>query len=122
MTVGEVAGKMNVTVWTLQHYDKQGLLPPSSISEGRRRLYTDKDIVKIHQILSLKHLGFLLDDIKKWLISLNTPSEIASALAEQATTVQKKIEMLPESLRELEILRKEMLQMESVDFKNMRIS
>ncbi len=117
MTVGEVAEKMNVTVRTLQHYDKQGVLPPSSISEGGRRLYTDKDIVKLHQILSLKHLGFSLDDIKNRLISLDTPSEIASALAEQAATVQKKIEMLSESLRELEILREEVLQMESVDFK-----
>lgn len=117
MTVGEVAGKMNITVRTLQHYDKQGLLPPSSISEGGRRLYTDKDILKLYQILSLKHLGFSLDDIKNRLISLDTPSEIASALAEQAATVQKKIEKLSESLRELEILREEVLQMESVDFK-----
>ena len=64
MTVGEVAKKMNVTVRTLQHYDKEGLLSPSSISEGGRRLYTDQDIVKLHQILSLKHLGFSLNDIQ----------------------------------------------------------
>ena len=53
MTVGEVAKKMDVTVRTLQHYDREGLLSPSAISEGGRRLYTDKDIVKLHQILSL---------------------------------------------------------------------
>lgn len=45
MTVGEVAKKMNTTVRTLQHYDREGLLSPSSVSEGGRRLYTDKDIV-----------------------------------------------------------------------------
>ena len=50
MTVGEVAKKMDVTVRTLQHYDREGLLSPSAISEGGRRLYTDKDIVKLHQI------------------------------------------------------------------------
>ena len=53
MTVGEVAKKMDVTVRTLQHYDKEGLLSPSAMSDGGRRLYTDKDIVKLHQILSL---------------------------------------------------------------------
>ena len=77
MTVGEAAKKMDVTVRTLQHYDREGLLSPSAMSEGGRRLYTDKDMVKLHQILSLKHLGFSLDDIKNRLIPLDTPAEIA---------------------------------------------
>ena len=49
MTVGEVAKKMGVTVRTLQYYDREGLFSPSAISEGGRRLYTDKDIIKLHQ-------------------------------------------------------------------------
>ena len=57
MTVGEVAKKMGVTVRTLQYYDKEGLLSPSAESEGGRRLYTDKDLVMLHQIISLKSLG-----------------------------------------------------------------
>lgn len=117
MTVGEVAKKMDVTVRTLQHYDREGLLSPSSVSEGGRRLYTDKDIVKLHQVLSLKHLGFSLNDIKNRLIPLDTPTEVADVLAEQAVVIQKKIENLSESLRELEALREEVLQMQSVDFK-----
>ncbi len=117
MTVGEVAKKMDVTVRTLQYYDREGLLSPSCVSEGGRRLYTDRDIVKLHQILSLKHLGFSLDDIKNRLISLDTPAEIADALEEQAAAVRQKIETLSESLRELEALRAEVLQMQSVDFK-----
>ena len=117
MTVGEVAKKMDVTVRTLQHYDREGLLSPSAMSEGGRRLYTDKDIVKLHQILSLKHLGFSLDDIKNRLIPLDTPAEIAAVLTEQAAAVKQKIDSLSESLRELEVLREEVLQMQSVDFK-----
>lgn len=117
MTVGEVAKKMDVTVRTLQYYDSEGLLSPSAMSEGGRRLYTDKDIVKLHQILSLKHLGFSLNDIKNRLIPLDTPDEIAAVLTEQATAVRKKIERLSESLRELEVLREEVLHMQSVDFK-----
>ena len=38
MTVGEVAKKMNVSVRTLQYYDKEGLFTPSAESEGGRRL------------------------------------------------------------------------------------
>lgn len=117
MSVGEVAKKMDVTVRTLQHYDKEGLLSPSAISDGGRRLYTDKDIIKLYQILSLKHLGFSLGDIKNRLIPLDTPAEVVAVLEEQAAVVRGKIESLSESLRELEVLREEVLQMQSVDFK-----
>lgn len=117
MTTGEIAKKMGVTVRTLQHYNKEGLLPPSFVSLGGRRLYTDKDMIKLHQILSLKHLGFSLQDIKKRLIPLNTPDDVAGILEEQAAALRQKIEALRESLWELERLRNEVLQMQTVDFK-----
>ena len=90
MTVGEIAKKIGVTVRTLQYYDKEGLLSPSAESEGGRRLYTDKDLVTLHQITSLKSLGFSLDDIKQHLISLETPAAVANALTEQADDIRKK--------------------------------
>ena len=98
MTVGEMAKKMGVTVRTLQYYDKEGLLSPSAESEGGRRLYTDKDLVALHQIISLKSLGFSLDDIKQRLISLETPTDVANALTEQADDIRQKIEQLKASL------------------------
>ena len=117
MTVGEVAKKMNVSVRTLQYYDKEGLFTPSAESEGGRRLYTDKDMIQLHQILSLQHMGFSLGDIKNRLISLDTPDEVARVLSEQAAVVRDKIECLSQSLKELEALKEEVLQMQSVNFK-----
>lgn len=117
MTVGEVAKKMDVTVRTLQHYDKEGLLSPSAVSDGGRRLYADKDIIKLHQILSLKHLGFSLDDIRDKLIPLDTPADVAQILSEQASVIRKKISDLTESLSAIEVLKTEVLEMQSVDFK-----
>ena len=117
MTVGEVAKKMGVTVRTLQYYDKEGLLSPSAESEGGRRLYTDKDLVMLHQIISLKSLGFSLDDIKKRLISLETPADVANALTEQADDIRQKIEQLQASLSAIEQLKAEVLQMQTVSFK-----
>lgn len=117
MTVGEAAKKMDVTVRTLQHYDKEGLLSPSAVSDGGRRLYTDKDIVKLHQILSLKYLGFSLDDIRDRLIPLDTPADVAQILSEQAAVIRKKIADLAESLSAIEALKTEVLEMQSVDFK-----
>ncbi len=117
MTVGEVAKKMGITVRTMQYYDKEGLLSPSAESEGGRRLYTDKDLVTLHQILSLKSLGFSLDDIKRRLISLETPTDVAAALTEQADSIREKIEQLTDSLTEIEQLKAEVLQMQTVNFK-----
>ena len=117
MTVGEVAKKMGTTVRTLQYYDKEGLLSPSAESEGGRRLYTDKDLVILHQILSLKSLGFSLNDIKQRLIPLETPTDVATALTEQADSIREKIEQLTASLTAIEQLKTEVLQMRTVNFK-----
>ena len=116
MTVGELAKKMNTTVRTLQYYDKEGVLSPSAESEGGRRLYTDKDVVKLHQIQSMKYLGFSLDDIKNRLISLDTPGEMAALLTEHAADMRGKITALSESLQAIEALKEEVLQMQTVDF------
>ncbi len=117
MTVGEVAKKMGTTVRTLQYYDKEGLLSPSAESEGGRRLYTDKDLVTLHQILSLKSLGFSLNDIRRRLIPLEAPADVATALTEQADSIREKIEQLTASLTAIEQLKAEVLQMQTVNFK-----
>lgn len=116
MTVGELAKRMNTTVRTLQYYDREGLLSPSAESEGGRRLYADKDVVKLHQIQCMKYLGFSLDDIKSRLVSLDTPEQVAYALAELAKNTRMKLAALSESLQAIEALRDEVLQMHSVDF------
>lgn len=117
MTVGELAKKMGTTVRTLQYYDQEGLLSPTAESEGGRRLYTHKDMIKLHQILSLKSLDFSLDDIKNKLIPLDTPQEVATVLSEQSLAIQQKIKQLSEALTAIETLKNEVLQMQVVDFK-----
>ena len=117
MTVGEVAKKMGVTVRTLQYYDKEELLSPSAESEGGRRLYTDKDLVLLHQIISMKSLGFSLMYIKERLISLKTPDDVANALTEQADAIRINIKQLKDSLAAIEQLKTEVLQMQTVNFK-----
>ena len=117
MTVGEIAKKMGVTIRTLQYYDKEGLLTPSSESEGGRRLYTDKDLLMLNQIISLKSLGFSLEDIKGRLFPLETPEEVAYALSEQAEDIRKKIEKLKASLSAIEQLKAEVLQIRTFNFK-----
>lgn len=117
MTVGEVAKKMGVTVRALQYYDSEGLFSPSCVSDGGRRLYRDKDIIKLHQILTLKSLGFSIDEIKNRMITIDTPQKIIDALTEQSNSIQTQINALMRSLQAIEVLKLEVIQMQTVDFK-----
>ncbi len=116
MTVGQLAKKMGVTVRTLQYYDKEKIISPQALSEGGRRLYTSKDVIKLHQVLSLKSLGFSLDDIKNNLTSLDTPNDVFKALSNQERAIKEKIDNLVESLKSIQILKDEVIKMQKVDF------
>lgn len=116
LTVGELAKEMDVTVRTLQYYDKEELLKPSMRTEGGRRLYTKKDMVKLHQVLSLKYLGFSLEEIKDKLLSLDNPIEVANILENQAKIIKDKIEKLKSALSITEVLHSEVIQIKEVNF------
>jgi DNA-binding transcriptional MerR regulator len=62
--VGALAKKTGLTVRTLHHYDDIGLLSPSDRTASGHRLYADRDVARLQQIASLKHLGLPLDEIK----------------------------------------------------------
>ena len=49
---------------TLHHYDRLGLLKPAGRSDAGYRFYTDRDLVRLQQIVTLKFLGFSLAQIK----------------------------------------------------------
>lgn len=62
-SVGQVAAFAGVTVKTLHHYDRAGLLSPSGRSHAGYRLYGDADLARLQQILFYRELGFSLDEI-----------------------------------------------------------
>ncbi|MEW5355119.1 MULTISPECIES: MerR family transcriptional regulator [unclassified Streptomyces] len=62
-SVGQVSAFAGVTVRTLHHYDKAGLLSPSERSHAGYRLYSEADLVRLQQILFYRELGFPLDEI-----------------------------------------------------------
>ena len=116
LTIGELAARMDSTVRTLQYYDKEDLLKPSARSKGGRRLYGQKDIVKLHQILSMKFLGFSLDEIKSNLVSLDTPKEVINVLIKQKDAVRSQIESLTSALSAIDALLEEVHHMNEVNF------
>lgn len=61
--VGEVARLTGVSVRTLHHYDRIGLLQPQQRTAAGYRLYGEQDLLRLQQILTLRYLGFPLKRI-----------------------------------------------------------
>ncbi|QUH19265.1 MerR family transcriptional regulator [Alkaliphilus sp. B6464] len=116
LTIGELAKQMGVTVRTLQYYDNEQILKPSKLSEGGRRLYSSKDIIKLHQILSFKYLGFSLDDIKNQILKLDTPNEVINVLEHQKSIIKEQLENLNEALNLINSLQSEIQNIQEVNF------
>jgi DNA-binding transcriptional MerR regulator len=64
LTVGDLARRTGLTVRTLHHYDAIGLVKPSRHGESGYRLYTARDLARLHQVRSLRQLGFSLEEIR----------------------------------------------------------
>src|SRR4051812_22515539 len=63
MNVGEVAALAGVTVRTLHHYDRIGLLSPSGRTAAGYRQYGSADLDRLHQVLLYRELGFPLEEV-----------------------------------------------------------
>ncbi|WP_435016417.1 MerR family transcriptional regulator [Tundrisphaera sp. TA3] len=64
LKVGELARRTGLTIRTLHHYDEIGLLRPSLHTESGHRLYAAPDIARLQQVVSLRQLGFSLEEIR----------------------------------------------------------
>ncbi len=63
-TITELAKQAGVSVRTLHHYDKIGLLKPTKITEAGYRLYDDGVLDTLHLILIFREIGFPLKEIQ----------------------------------------------------------
>ena len=63
MNVGEVAALAGITVRTLHHYDRIGLLSPSERTAAGYRRYTPADLDRLHRVLVYRELGFSLEEV-----------------------------------------------------------
>lgn len=64
-TVKAVAEMAGVSVRTLHHYDEIDLLKPEQLSAAGYRLYNEKDLERLQQILFFRELEFSLSDIRE---------------------------------------------------------
>jgi len=62
-TVAQLSALSGVSIRTLHYYDQIGLLRPSFVRANGYRVYEDKEVLKLQQILLFRELEFPLEQI-----------------------------------------------------------
>jgi MerR family transcriptional regulator, thiopeptide resistance regulator len=87
-SIKQLADLAGLTVRTLHYYDEVGLLKPESRKGNGYRIYGEKEVIRLQQIMFFRELDFSLDDIAD---ILSRPDfDVLEALAEHRTLLVKK--------------------------------
>ena len=103
--VQEFAALTCVTVKALHHYDRLGLLKPRRTAAGYR-LYAERDMERLEQIVALKFLGLPLRQIK--IVLERTALQLPDALRMQREALAEKQELLARAMRAITDVQKTM--------------
>lgn len=117
-TTGEIAKLCGVTVRTVQYYDTRGILIPTELSEGGRRLYSDDDVRRMKIICFLRDLGLPIDSISRMLSEDDSGSVISLLLEQQELALKGEIEERREKLDKLETLNHELKNLNTVSLES----
>ena len=113
-TTGEIAKLAGVSVRTVQFYDRKGILPPSQLSEGGRRLYSQEDLGKLQRICLWKTMGLSLEAIKGILESQNADKVLELLLEQQAKALEEDIQDRQQQLRSIRALEENLKSAEKI--------
>ncbi|MEB0138694.1 MULTISPECIES: MerR family transcriptional regulator [unclassified Undibacterium] len=105
MKIGELAKRTGLSVRTLHHYDKIGLLSPSQRSSAAYRLYNRADITRLYRIVALRRLDLSLAEIAA--LVDHEHADLNSVISDQLRLLEQQINngiALRERLRDLHTL------------------
>ncbi len=96
----EFAERTGTTVRTLHHYDRLGLLKPTSYTQSGYRLYGEQDFARLQQIVTLKFIGLSLKQIK--VILNQNELDLTATLRLQRAVIEEKRRLLDVAVRAIE--------------------
>lgn len=110
-TITELAREFGVTTRTIRFYEDQGLLRPAR--EGRHRIYSHRDRVRLKLTLRGKRLGFSLSEIKELFDLYDARDETAQLqqflviLDKRKTALQQQRQDIDAMLAEIEMFQRQ---------------
>lgn len=96
MRIQEFAQQTGVTVRTLHHYDRLGLLQPQRTESGYR-VYTERELVRLQRITVLKFIGCSLQEIKG--LVNRDPDDLRTTLDLQQEALERRRKILDGALK-----------------------
>jgi DNA-binding transcriptional MerR regulator len=96
--VKDVSKLTGISVQTLHHYDRINLLKPSLRMTNGYRVYSEKDLLKLQQIIALKFFGFELSQIQPL---LGGDVDVLDHFSAQAEFLEQKANTLLEASKAL---------------------
>ena len=66
MTIAEVSEKYQISADTLRYYEKEGLIPYISRTEGGVRNYTEEDCARIGFVKCMRSAGLSIEVLKQY--------------------------------------------------------
>ena len=112
-TTGEIAKLCNVTVRTVQYYDARGILVPSELTEGGRRLYSEEDLKRLKMICFLREMDLPIDAIHQILHEEHPEKVISLLIEQQEKALSDEIADKEEKLEKLRDLKNGLKRLES---------
>jgi len=108
------ARRAGVSVRTLRHYDRLGLLKPAARTKSQYRLYAESDLPRLEQIIALRALGLSLTVIKR---TLTQPWTLAAALGEQSQALLEQRRFVTDAIDAISDARRAITQNQEPDWK-----
>lgn len=91
-TTGEAAKRCGVSVRTIQYYDTRGIVSPSQLTEGGRRLYSEENLKALQTVCFLRSLGLGLEAIRQLMEDDNSQQVISLLLERRAAELRQELE------------------------------
>ena len=105
-STGELAKAAEVSVRTVQYYDQRGILTPSEVTEGGRRIYHESDLERLQVICFLRDLDFSINQIKNLLREENREQVLELLLTDQIKSLEKSSKEIEVKLKRARHLQK----------------
>lgn len=113
-TTGQLAKVAQISVRTIQYYDKKGLLKPSQLNDNGNRIYNDTDLNKLKLILLLKSLGLPLKAIGEILSGEHSMTVLNLLLEQQLKYLHAQTKTTKKQIRMIEKIRRNLPQVDQI--------
>jgi DNA-binding transcriptional MerR regulator len=107
ISISQLSKDFDVTTRTIRYYEEIGLLSPER-TDGKRRVYSNKDIARLKLIIRGKRYGFNLNEIKEMIVLFEKDRSGKAQLKKTITYGKKKLEEVNERIDELQQMKTEM--------------